>query len=243
MIRIDDETLMAFADRELEAERADLVRQALASDAALRDRLQELKNLDEVLRAAVSPSTEVPDRFAALLKPSAEVVSLPVKRRATPWLPIAGTAIAAGLAALMLTTTIAPTQAGWIRHVDDGVAISGAVEAAAVTTASGKLVKAGDLNIRPVVSFIANDKRECREIHVRDREMAARFIACRDIAHDEWCIEAFATMPLNDFPENYHTAGVKKDPVIDAALARLGVQETLDEKSENAAIARKWLPR
>lgn len=243
MNRIDDETLMAFADGELEAEGADAVRQALAADASLRERLQALKNLDDVLRAAITPSVDIPDRFAALLKPTAEVVSLPVKRRVTPWLPVAGTAIAAGLATLMLSTTLIPTQAGWIRHVDDGVAISGAVEAAAVTAASGTLVKAGDLDIRPVVSFIANDKRECREIHVRDREMAARLVACRDIAHDEWCIEAFATMPLNDFPENYHTAGVKKDPVIDAALARLGVRETLDEKSENAAIAREWHPR
>lgn len=243
MNRIDDETLMAFADGELEAGDAEAIRQALATDSSLRERLQALKNLDDVLRAAVTPSIDIPDRFAELLKPAAKVVSLPVKPRATRWLPVAGTAIAASLAALMLGTTLTPTQAGWIRHVDDGVAIAGAVEAAAVTAASGTLVKADDLNIRPVVSFVANDKRECREIHVRDREMAARLVACRDIAHDEWCIEAFATMPLNDFPDSYHTAGAKKDPVIDAALARLGVRERLDENGENAAIARKWQPR
>jgi hypothetical protein len=242
MTHIDDDTLAAFADGELDADRAAAIRLQLAGDAALRERLQRLKNLDDLLKASVAADVDMPERFANLLKPAAEVVPLPAKRR-LGWMPIAGTAIAAGLAMVMFGVSLTASQVGWLRHVDDGVAISGAVEMAAISAPSGSLVKAGDLNIRPVVSFLANDGRECREIHVRDKELAARFVACRDIHHDEWCIEAFATMPLDQFPETYRTAGVTKDPVIDAALERLGIRQTLDEKAENAAIARKWHPR
>ena len=238
---IDDETLMAFADGELDAERTEHVHEALASDAALRERLEALRGVDNLLRAAVAPSLDIPERFAQLLKPSATVTDIATKRRSTrSWIIPAGTAIAAGFATLMFANILTPQSDNWLRHVKDGVAISGAVELAAINTPSGQLVKSGDLNIRPIMSFVANDGRSCRELHIRDKEMAARIVACRDQDEDEWCIQAMASMPANDFPDSYHTAGVKKDPIIDAAYARLGVKEVLDEKSENATIARKW---
>jgi hypothetical protein len=242
MTHFDDETLAAFVDGELDAAQTSAINEALARDPALRARLQELRNLDDLLRTAVAPAVDVPDRFATLLKPTADVVQLRPQRRTQAWMPVAGTAIAAGAAFLMFGAQLTATG-GWLRHVDDGLAISGALETAALTTPSGQLAKAGDLNVRPIMSFVANDGRECRELHVRDKEMAARMLACRDAHHDEWCIEALTNVPVNEFPDNYKTAGVKKDPVIDAAYVRLGVKETLDESAENAAIARQWKPR
>ncbi len=242
MTPIDDETLMAFADGELTDARIAEVEAALAANPALRKRLQEMRDTDGLLRAAVTPSLDMPDRFAHLLQPqpASNVVQLKATSRTKWWIP-AGAAIAATFAIWLAGTSVAPVQtAGWLRHVDDGVAISGALEAAAENTHSGDLVRAGDLNIRPVVSFVANDGRSCRELHVRDKEMAARIIACRDLQEDEWCIEALASIPTQEFTDTYQTAGAPRNPVIDAAFARIGVKSTMGAEEENAAIARKW---
>lgn len=239
MTLIDDNTLMAFADGELDEERAAYVVAALEQDAALRERLKEMRSTDALLRAAVAPTLDVPERLANLLQPRSTVVRLPTKTTQQWWIP-AGAAVAAALAVWMAGTITLSQPVGWLRHVDDGVAISGPLEAAAVGARSGSLVRAGDLNIHPVVSFVANDGRACRELHVRDKEMAARIIACRDVHEDEWCIEAFASMPVREFENTYQTAGALRNPVIDAALARLGVKATMDAKEENEAIARKW---
>jgi hypothetical protein len=235
MTRIDDQTLMAFADGELNAAEAALVRKALEHDAALRDRLEKLHEMDGLLRAAITPGSEMPSRFAALLKPAASVV--PMRRRV--WIP-AGAAIAAGLAVWMLGTALLSGQASWLRNTDDGVAIAGPLAAAAATAPSGKLLTAGDLRIRPVVSFVANDGRPCRELHVRETDMTARVIACRNAFADTWFVEALANVPAEEFGSSYETAGAVRNPVIDAALARLGVKATMGADDENAAIARKW---
>ena len=244
MTPIDDETLMAFADGELSEERAAEVEAALAASPALQARLQAMRNTDDLLRAAVVPSLDMPERFAQLLQPEAASKVVPLKRapRAAWWLP-AGAAIAAVLTVWISSTSLITTQtAGWLRQVDDGVAISGALEAAALNTRSGDLVRVGDLSIRPVVSFVGNDGRSCRELHVRDKEMAARIIACRDLQEDEWCIEALANIPTHEFTDTYQTAAAPRNAVIEAAIARIGVKATLGAEEENDAIARKWDP-
>lgn len=242
MTPIDDETLMAFADGELSEERAAEIAAALAASAELRARLQTMRNTDDLLRAAVAPNLDMPERFAQLLQSESPSNVVPLKRATRPtwWMP-AGAAIAAALAVWMSSTTLLTTQtAGWLRQVEDGVAISGALEAAAMNTPSGDLVRVGDLSIRPVVSFIGNDGRSCRELHVRDKEMAARMIACRDLDEDEWCIEALANIPTHEFADTYQPAAAPKNAVIEAAIARIGVKATMGAEQENAAIARKW---
>jgi hypothetical protein len=235
MTNIDDQTLMAFADGELDAAEAAQVREALEHDAALRERLERLHNMDGLLRAAIVPGSDMPERFARLLKPSATIV--PLRRRT--WIP-AGAAIAAGLAVWMLSGVLLSGPAGWLKNTDDGVAIGGPLAAAAVSAPSGELVTAGDLRVRPVVSFVANDGRPCRELLVREADMAARVIACRNAFADTWFVEALANVPAEEFATAYQTAGITKNPVIDAALARLGVRSTMGATEENAAIARKW---
>jgi hypothetical protein len=237
MTRIDDQTLMAFADGELDAAEAAVVRDGLDHDAELRERLEKLREVDGLLRAAVTPGTEMPDRFARLLKPSAQIV--PLRRRT--WIP-AGAAIAAALAMWVLGSALLPGATPWLKNGGDGVAIAGSLAVAAANTPSGELVTAGDLRVRPVVSFVANDGRPCRELHVRHADMAARVIACRNSASGTWLVEALANVPATDFAADYKTAGVTKNPVIDAALTRLGVKTTMGAVDETEAIARNWAP-
>lgn len=235
MTRIDDQTLMAFADGELNAAEAALVREALEHDAELGERLERLREVDGLLRAAIAPGSQIPYRFANLLKPAATVV--PLRRRV--WVP-AGAAIAAGFAIWMLGAQLLSGHSNWLKNTNDGVAIEGPLAAAAMKAPSGKLVTVGDLRIRPVVSFVANDGRPCRELHIRESDMAARVIACRNAFADTWFVEALANVPAEELAATYETAGTARNPVIEAALARLGVKATLGADDENAAIARRW---
>jgi hypothetical protein len=138
---------------------------------------------------------------------------------------------------------LAPGQMAWLEQVDDGIALSGLVQDTIASVPSGKLVKRNGLNILPVVSFASADGRLCRELHVDDNELAARIVACRDKDEEEWCIEAFARMPAHADTSGYSTAGVPKDPVIDAAYVRLGIKSTLNADAEKQAIARNWVQK
>lgn len=240
MTKIDDEILMAFADGELGDDRSAEVEAALAADPALRVRLQEIQDTDGLLRAAIAPNLDVPDGIAQLLQPTAKVVPLRTVPRAKWWIP-AGASVAAACALWVAATSVMPAQtAGWLRNVDDGVMIAGPLASAAESTRSGDLARSADLSIRPVVSFVADDGRACRELHVRDKDMAARIIACRNPQAAEWRVEALANSPAQEFPDTYQPAGVVRNPVIDAALARLGMKSAMDADQENAAIAQKW---
>jgi len=247
MITITEETLMAYNDSELDAVVAEQVRLALQSDPELQEKLERMKAMDELLRASVKVDLAVPDRFKTLLAEEAgaaeatNVVKMSPKARAwRNWVPT-GAGIAAALMIVVGGNMMAPASMSWLEQVEDGIALAGPVRQAIVMAPSGHQVQVNGLNVMPVVSFVSTDGRMCREAQLNDDEMAARIVACRDIAENEWCIEAFARMPSLPHRSNgYNTAGVPKDPVIDAAYARLGIKTTLSEAAEKGAIARDW---
>jgi hypothetical protein len=247
MITITEETLMAYNDSELDSAVAEQVRLALQSDPDLQEKLERMKAMDELLRASVKVDLSVPDRFKSLLAEEADaaeasnVVTLSPKSRAwRNWVPT-GAGIAAALMIVVGGNMMAPASMSWLEQVEDGIALAGPVRQAIAMAPSGQPVQVNGLNVMPVVSFVSTDGRMCREAQLDDDEMAARIVACRDIAENEWCIEAFARMPsLPNRKGGYNTAGVPKDPVIDAAYVRLGIKATLSEAAEKGAIARDW---
>lgn len=242
MNEISDETLMAFCDGELDANAAVTVRAALTESAELRERLQHMRDLDDLLRASIPADLEIPDRFKAALAETRSADVIPFRnnmRSWRAWVP-AGTGIAAALLILIGGSALSPAPMAWLEQVEDGLALTGPVQAAMVSTPSGQRFEKDGLNIMPVVSFTSQDGRLCREVQLDDDEMGARILACRDRDENEWCIEAFARMPSLPHKNGYYTAGVPKDPVIDAAYARLGIRATLTTSAEKAAIARKW---
>lgn len=232
MIEIDDETLMAFADGELDATAAAEVRDALDYDAALQMRLEKLRDADGLLRAAISPGSDIPSRFTQLLKPA------PALKFRRAWVP-AGAALAAGLAVWMMGVVLSG-PAAWLRQTDQGLAVAGPLAEAATRTPSGTSFEVGTLIVQPVVSFTAADGRPCRDLHLRNDDRAARFIACRDVKSGNWLVEAMANVPNTNREDTYRPAGAQVSPVIDSALARLGGKEPMDAKAETDAIARNW---
>ena len=231
---------MAYADAELEPAVAEEVRAAVNADLELQNRLQRMKAVDTLLKAAIQTDLAVPERIRDTLNEdksnSKNVVQLkPASRTIGKWLPT-GVGIAAALMIVVGGNVLSPSSMNWLQQVEDGIALAGPVQAAILSAPSGKRVQHKGLNIMPIVSFVSTDGRLCREAQVDDEEMAARLVACRDIAEDEWCIEAFARMPAVPLKNAYHPASVSKDPVIDAAYARLGIKSTLNAKEELNAI-------
>ncbi|MEO8297242.1 MAG: hypothetical protein ABI574_05485 [Burkholderiales bacterium] len=73
-----DDDLMAYVDGELDSARRSALEQALASDAALRDRVNTWRAQRERLAAAYHPVLDepVPDRLAQLLAPAARAAAV-----------------------------------------------------------------------------------------------------------------------------------------------------------------------
>jgi len=248
MTVISDETLMAFADGELGAGEAERVRTLLQSSDTLRERLRRLRATDDLLKAAVSTQLDVPERFASLLggetssvtPSSAQVMQLPRRgwsRR--HWLPM-GAGIAAALLIVATGNIMMNDRMPWLEQVEDGIALAGPVLSMIGDTPSGQVARSGGLDVKPVVSFVSADGRMCREAHVQDTEMAARILVCRDVAENEWCVEAFARVKPVVNRQAYQAAGIANDPVIDAAYGRLGRKGILDREAEARAIRSGW---
>jgi hypothetical protein len=256
MTTIPDETLMAFADGELDAFETARIEGILRTDAELRQRLARLRATDEILRAAVSAPLAATERLSALLEPELkqhgdadQVMPLRRKHALTlrEWLP-AGVGVAAALLLVIMSGAMSPQKVSWLEQVNDGIALADPVLSMISSTPSGQVVQSNGLHVKPIVSFVSKDGRMCREAHVQDAEMAVRVLACRDnhveVAHlNEWCIEAIARVQPIANRQSYHTAGVATDPVIDAAYERLGRREVLDQAGETLAIGNGWKAR
>lgn len=244
MIKITDEMLMAYGDAELEPVIAEEVRAAVSADKSLQEKLDRMQAVDKLLKAALQTDLAVPERLHKALNDDAaadqNVVQLkPARHKLNKWLPT-GVGIAAALMIVVGGNIMSPASMSWLQQVEDGIALAGPVQAAIISAPSGKRIQHKGLNIMPIVSFVSTDGRLCREAQLDDDEMAARIVACRDIAEDEWCIEAFARMPSVPQKNGYQAASVPKDPVIDAAYARLGIKTTLNAQAELDAIKAGW---
>jgi hypothetical protein len=254
MTFISDETLMAYADGELDATEASRVRALVQASDTLQERLRRLRATDDLLKASVSTELDVPERFAALLadgpsstgaSPAAGARVMPLRTRGWArryWLPM-GAGIAAALLIVVTGNIMTADRMPWLEQVDDGIALAGPVLAMMADTPSGQSAVADGLEVKPIVSFVSADGRMCREAHVQDSEMASRILVCRDGAENEWCVEAFARVNPIVNRQVYQAAGVPNDPVIDAAYGRLGRQAILDRAAEARAIRSGWTSR
>jgi hypothetical protein len=241
MSRIDHETLMSYCDGELDEAQAQIVRFALEHDELLRAQLQSMQAIDGLLRAALTPKSPrrpLPGSKQHEASDAAQAPATSAIWRLRNWIPV-GAAVAACATIMTVANLVTSGPAGWLKQVDDGIAVTNAVLAVVEKAPSGRFAREGTLEILPVLSFAAKDGRLCRELHVSDEEMATRFIVCRD-DHGDWCMEAMANLPRQASASSYRTAGVPKDPVIDAAYARLGVVAPLDRAAEADAIKRGW---
>jgi hypothetical protein len=240
-----DETLMAYADGELDAATRAQIEAALAGDAELAQRIARQRQLRARLQAAFDPVLDepLPPRLleSAQRFPGAGRADNVVPPRRTPaprwswsqWGAMAASLLLGALAAGLL---LAPTDGPIItRH---GEMLAGGTLARALTAqlASGQ---PADAPVQIGVSFRARSGLYCRSFMLRDKTALAG-LACRD--QGAWRVQMLAAAAAPPGTGAYRSAGSAMPPQLAQAIDGLIAGEPLDAQAEAAARERGWTP-
>ncbi len=236
-MKFSDETLMAYADGELDAaERAEIER-ALDADPTLADRVAQHQALRSDVFAAFAPilNEPVPPALSAAALPG-KVADLGAARaaRTTPrrWSWPEWGAIAATLAVGVLTGSMIGGAGGGAVAVAQG-ADGKLVAQGQLATALSQQLAASDGPVRIGVSFAAKDGVLCRSFIAN----GTAGLACRN--GKEWQVPVMAEA-AGAAAGDYRQAGsAMPAAVLDAIDARIAGQ-ALDAKSEQDAVQRGW---
>lgn len=226
-----DDTLMAYADGELEAAERAAIEQAMRTDPAIAAAVERHRALRADVAAAFAGILDEP--VPARLQPPAPVVSLAVerdKRRRWSW-PEWG-ALAATLVVGVLAGRMIPGGGGPAIAGNGGqVVAQGELAAALDRQVGGKAEGA----VKVGVSFAARDGAYCRGFIMG----ASAGLACRE--GGQWKIPVLAEAE-KEAAGGYRQAGSALPPaVLDAIDARIA-DRPLDAAGEEAARARGWQP-
>lgn len=226
-----DDTLMAYADGELEAAERAAIEQAMRTDPAIAAAVERHRALRADVAAAFAGILDEP--VPARLQPPAPVVSLAVerdKRRRWSWPEwgaLAATLVVGVLAGRMIPGGGGPAIAG----NGNQVLAQGELAAALDRQVGGKAEGA----VKVGVSFAARDGAYCRGFIMG----ASAGLACRE--GGQWKIPVLAEAE-KEAAGGYRQAGSALPPaVLDAIDARIA-DRPLDAAGEEAARARGWQP-
>lgn len=231
-MQIDDETLMALADGELDPLRAGELRQQIAADPELQARLFRFEETRRLL-AGLRKDQEGPDPLAAMIRAAAAPSVAngtaeeaarwqPANLNRRPWLAAAASAavVAIGL--------------GWWQWADTPAAgqFSPGEIAALERLPSGQAQSLGDAGeLTMIASFRAADGTLCREYETSHQDRLRMVLACRDAGG--WAARFVALS--EDAGQAYHPASGEGS--IDEAIAATGAQAPLSPDEEAAALA------
>lgn len=226
-----DDTLMAYADGELEAAERAAIEQAMRTDPAIAAAVERHRALRADVAAAFAGILDEP--VPARLRPPAPIVSLAVerdKRRRWSWPEwgaLAATLVVGVLAGRMIPGGGGPAIAG----NGNQVVAQGELAAALDRQVGGKAEGA----VKVGVSFAARDGAYCRGFVMG----ASAGLACRE--GGQWKIPVLAEAE-KEAAGGYRQAGSALPPaVLDAIDARIA-DRPLDAAGEEAARARGWRP-
>lgn len=237
MNRIDDETLIAFADGELAPGRRRAVEAALAGDAGLRARLALQQRVRSRVAAHYAPVAEEapPDRVASLLSDrSAEetnVVSLAgrSRSRARPvWQDL--TALAATLVLGLFAGTMIPRGDAPVAVENGAMLARGPLGDALETQLASGQTRGEDVLIG--VTFAAADGRVCRTFDAA----ALSGLACREGGN--WRVVAAAS-GAQEADAQFRQASSGKRLVLEAAQAMMS-GEPFDPQTERRVHDSGW---
>lgn len=240
-----DETVMAYADGELDASMSAALEVAMASDPLLAQRVARQLALRARLRAAFDPVLDepLPPRLLENLREvapqprSATVVPL-TRRVARHWSWPQWAAIAASLVGgallgpVLLRTPGAPEVLVRNGQLQAGGALARALtDQLASSQAAGAPVQIG-------VSFRAHNGDFCRSFVLHEPSALAG-VACRGAL--SWRLEVLAQSPAAPGAiGGYHPAASELPASVARTLEELRAGEPLDAPAEAAARARGW---
>jgi len=249
MMKWTDDTLMAFADGELDAvQRADIERE-LATDAVLRERVTALTLQRERVAAAFAPVLDepVPDHLAGLLRPSstppaaAPVVNLGERRaarersaRLPSWAQWGGLA-ASVLMGVLLGMQFKPNGADPAIELHDGQLLAGgAVEQALASQLASQPVVGAPVAVQ--LSFVDKGGSYCRTFSTA----AMAGLACKQ--GERWTVQSLATAASAPASAVRQAASALPPAVLSAVDQRIA-GDALDPVRERQARDSGWRPR
>jgi hypothetical protein len=243
-----EETLMAYADNELDAQTRTAVEAAMAKDPELARRVARHKALRAKLRVAFDKTLEepVPQRLVDTARgvPSVrrEGNVIPMRRKAPPrkvWPQWAALAASLVLGIIIGQAILRGPQSGPITASRDGELTANGVLAQALSEqlASAQPDQAA---VRIGVSFKSKSGGYCRTFSLHDATALAG-LACRD--HDEWHVRALAqTTPPEPGSSTYRQAASEIPKSVMQAVDDNIAGDTLDAHAEQLARDKSWNP-
>ncbi len=250
---ISNETLMAYADGELDAAAREAVESAMREDPQIEKCLSQHRALRERVQAAYSAelSEGIPQRLLTAAKGVAspresKVVNLQDARAA-----IGRTAPRPLRPQWRTAATIA---ASVIVGVGLGFFMWGRTESPLMRTADGALVARGQLArvlsyqlaaeqspssaVQIGLSFLAKSGEYCRTFALSGA-VSPSGLACRH--GTEWQVQALTQAPDTGGHSEYRTAGSAMSAIFLKSIEGLIAGEPLDQAGEKAARQRGWL--
>jgi anti-sigma factor ChrR (cupin superfamily) len=248
---ISEETLMAYADGELDAAARASVEAAMREDPEIRKRVARHRALREAMQGAFSAVLKepVPERLLEAARgqpaaPKSTVVNLPLAREAARnhsasprrWQPAAMAAsLLLGLALGFLAWH--GSRGALIQTAADGGLIAGATLAEALSTQLSDDRSAERVAVTGL-SFRNKSGDYCRTFSLTQSD-ASSGLACRE--GTDWRIKALAQSPRTAADSgNYRTAASEDSPAIRAVVEGSIDGEPLDHRGEIAARQGGW---
>jgi hypothetical protein len=251
----NDETLCAYIDGELAADERARLDQALATDPGLRERLEQLRGVTQLLQEELSaPDDEpVPEgllnaarALAQDRRASDNVVALSPKPRR---IEVARWQV--GIAAAVTLVVGGVLGAGWqmlnneatldtrIASLDAGrIGPENPLHDALESTISGDSVTLADQSrIRLILSFAATDGRFCREFDVAATNAASVGVACREAG--AWRLEVLLAAKPQD-TGTYAPASGFNSRALEDVVSALMKDAPLGPNEERDLITRGW---
>lgn len=228
---LDDETLMAFADGALAAERAAEAAAAVAADPVLAAKVERFR----AVRAKVGLLKDsAPGARDRLMDDARQAVAQRAAASRT-WIPV----LAAGVTGLAIGLGVAVLGRGdgLADFRNDGAA-TGLLEAALDGTASGQVARKGGESVSPIYTVVAADGRPCRAFRALAGQAAYEGAACRDGGTWRLVVLAATPRPTSGFAQ----ASGDEPAAVTAAIDGLDPSDPLGMAAEQALIARRWTP-
>jgi len=235
-----EETLMAYADGEVDEPTRVAIEAALAADPALAQRISRHRALRARLRGAFDPvlTEPVPQRLLAAASATAPrpriAPVVPLRRSAAPrwsWPQLLALA-----ASLVIGALLGP----WLRGPAPLIARDGTLLAdGALARALSQQLASHQAATAPVqvgVSFRSHNGDYCRTFVLREQAALAG-LACRE--RDAWRLEALAATEPSP-PGEYRAAASALPPAVASTLDTLIAGPPLDARGEAAARDHDW---
>ncbi|MDN7124773.1 hypothetical protein J6I90_07760 [Pseudidiomarina sp. 1APP75-32.1] len=229
-MKITDEQLSAFLDNELPAAEMQMIRDRVATDEAVAERLAQLAEIDQVVSSHAERllSTPMPKSVLNLLQDNAEKPrSWLTKLTHFSWPSAAIAATVAVVVTLQLTSSRQVNQdAPW-------QTIATVLE----TQPSGSSYKRAGVEVLPRFTFVAQDGKFCRQYRVTQTTTAAEAIACRSES-GEWQEVARHTALAGSSSKDFQTATAAQS--LDPLLMQLMSSAPLVGKPEQRLLDADW---